>query len=336
MLNLWFRDCALDDSCVFCSRCFHATDHTNHNVSFYIAQQPGGCCDCGDEEAWRPSASIRCPFHPPPDPPSTPRSNSNPIPSKPIVPSDDIPPIKNYPHRVSVPPELRESMHRTIGYTLDFIIDTLEFSPDEPSLPSNEADLRLQPSADPMMKDMYCIVLWNDDKHSFEEVVKLLCDLTECSREHALALARRVDEDGREVVEVGADAVRLLEIARAIQQIDLGVTIRRAYDTFREQTAGVIIEWLMDLTKARLGTDAVVLREVIAKELLASRRNGHGARPLSDISNPTRIDYLFLDHTKLWKKPRLSLKEVYAAVLSLSRDHKIAIGERVLSLRVPF
>jgi hypothetical protein len=60
------RDCALDDSCVLCARCFHATDHTGHNVSFFIAQQSGGCCDCGDDEAWR--KDIRCPHHPPAGP----------------------------------------------------------------------------------------------------------------------------------------------------------------------------------------------------------------------------------------------------------------------------
>ncbi|KAL0058621.1 E3 ubiquitin-protein ligase ubr1 [Marasmius tenuissimus] len=94
-------------------------------------------------------------------------------------PRGNIPaPVKDYPHRVNVPPELRESMNRTIGYALDFVLDTLDFSPDEPSVPSNEADLRLQPSADPILKDQYCVIIWNDDKHSFDEVIKLICDLT--------------------------------------------------------------------------------------------------------------------------------------------------------------
>ncbi|KAH7906535.1 putative zinc finger in N-recognin-domain-containing protein, partial [Hygrophoropsis aurantiaca] len=52
------KDCALDDSCVLCSRCFQASNHSDHNVSFFIAQQSGGCCDCGDAEAWR--ATIGC------------------------------------------------------------------------------------------------------------------------------------------------------------------------------------------------------------------------------------------------------------------------------------
>ncbi|KAJ4473358.1 hypothetical protein C8J55DRAFT_562876 [Lentinula edodes] len=332
------KDCALDDSCVLCSRCFHATDHTDHNVSFFIAQQSGGCCDCGDDEAWR--TSIQCPYHPPAASvaeSSVPSSSATDTPrSAPKHLSSAIPqPVKHYPYRVSVPPELRELMNRTVGYALDFILDTLDFSPDDPSVPSNEADLRLQPSADPMMKDQYCIMIWNDDKHSFDEVIKLLCDLTGRTREEASESAHRIDENGRDLVEMGTEVPRLLEIAQSISQIDLGVTMRRAYDTFREQVASVIIEWLLDLTQSRLGTDTLVMREVIAEELLSPRKRdnhssyGYSAQSLhslTDVPNPTRLDHLFLSHTRLWKRPRLSLKEIYTSVLTISRDHKLAVA----------
>ncbi|KAJ7920766.1 hypothetical protein B0H13DRAFT_1986155 [Mycena leptocephala] len=311
------KDCTLDDSCVLCSRCFHATDHEGHNVSFFIAQQPGGCCDCGDEEAWR--RPIGCPFHPPaPDSErAPPRSYTKPIP-------DDIPPVANYAHRAAVPPELRDTMARTIACALDFVLDTLDLSPDEPAVPPNEADLRLQPSGDPLLKDHYCVVLWNDDKHSYEEIATLLADLMGVYRDETAMLVRRLDEDGRVVVANSVDVKRLLDIAHSLSQIDLGVTMRRAHDTFREQVVGVITEWLLDLTRGRLGQDTLVLREVLAKELLAPARTKllHHA----EIPNRTRIDCLFLDHTKLWKRPRLALKETYAAILSVSCDHKLAVA----------
>jgi E3 ubiquitin-protein ligase UBR1 len=332
-----YRDCALDDSCVICSRCFHATNHTGHNVSFFIAQQSGGCCDCGDEEAWR--VPINCPYHPPaslesqessgvsPTLSSTPRTLTRTL-------SDVIPPVKNYPYRANVPAELRETMNRTVGYALDFVLDTLDFSPDEPSAPPGEADLRLQPSADPMMKDQHCVVIWNDDKHSFDEVIKLLCDLTGRTREESSECAHRIDEEGRDIVKMSTDVTHLLEIAQSISQIDLGVTVRRAYDTFREQITAVIIEWLLDLTQSRLASDTLILREVIAEELLSARKrdhnsymyNTHALHSLPDIANLTRLDCLFLCHTRLWKKPRLSLKEIYTSILTLSRDHKLAVG----------
>jgi hypothetical protein len=64
--------------------------------------------------------------------------------------------------------------------------DTLDYSLDEPIVPPNEADLRLQPSADHNERSD-CIVLWNDDKHSFGEVTKLIMDMTNRNYDEALS-----------------------------------------------------------------------------------------------------------------------------------------------------
>jgi E3 ubiquitin-protein ligase UBR1 len=285
--------------------------------------QSGGCCDCGDEEAWR--RPIGCPHHPllgAASPMVTPTG---------LLPND-VPPVQGYPYRMHVPADLHDMMRKTVGFALDFLLDTLDYSPEDPSVPANEADLRLQPSADPMMKDQYCVILWNDEKHSFEEVIKLLCDMTNRSREDATQVTQRIDENGREIIDMNTNVTRLLEMAQAITQIDLGVTIRRAYDTFCEQVVVVIIEWLLDLSRARLGTDTLVIREILAAELLSPRRKKEknisppSAITLPEVANPTRIETLFLYHTRLWKKPRLSLKEIYASLISLSCTHKLTIG----------
>ena len=337
--SLSCRDCALDDSCVLCSKCFEATDHSEHNVSFFVAQQSGGCCDCGDIESWR--IPIECPFHP-----STPETSeylaaftaktiqATPKITPRVIAGQEVPPVKNYPNRASIPPELHESMSRTVAYALDYILDTLDYSPDEAIAPTNEADLRAQPTGDPMvMKDQYCVIIWNDDKHSFDEVIHLLGESTGRNREEASDIADKIDEQGREVIEMNANVTRLLDLGQTISQIDLGVTIRRAYDTFREQVSAVIIEWLLDLTRSRVGPDTLTLREVIASELLAPRKfsaphiHPDAGKVLADIQDPSRLDWMFIYHTKLWKKPRLNLKEIYASILTLSHEHKLAVGE---------
>lgn len=45
------RTCQTDATCVICDTCFRASDHTGHEV-FFHRTSPGGCCDCGDAEAW--------------------------------------------------------------------------------------------------------------------------------------------------------------------------------------------------------------------------------------------------------------------------------------------
>ena len=86
-------------------------------------------------------------------------------------------------------------MSRTIAYALDFILDTLDYSPDDAVPPHDEEELRSQPSADPTAKDSYAILLWNDDKHSFEEVIQNVCEATGCSRDVASDMISRLDEE---------------------------------------------------------------------------------------------------------------------------------------------
>ncbi|KAF0697392.1 hypothetical protein As57867_011899, partial [Aphanomyces stellatus] len=47
------RTCQMDDTCVLCQKCFQNSNHEGHEV-FFHRTGPGGMCDCGDFEAWKP------------------------------------------------------------------------------------------------------------------------------------------------------------------------------------------------------------------------------------------------------------------------------------------
>lgn len=47
------KTCQADETCVLCHECYSHSNHDGHDVAFYHAQA-GGCCDCGDEDAWDP------------------------------------------------------------------------------------------------------------------------------------------------------------------------------------------------------------------------------------------------------------------------------------------
>ncbi|KAH9261791.1 hypothetical protein BASA81_000447 [Batrachochytrium salamandrivorans] len=56
------EECQRDSTCVQCAQCFQQSNHEGHNVFFYqVSTSSGGCCDCGDEEAWDPKGF--CPHH---------------------------------------------------------------------------------------------------------------------------------------------------------------------------------------------------------------------------------------------------------------------------------
>jgi Putative zinc finger in N-recognin (UBR box) len=46
------RTCQADSTCVICDSCFRNSNHDGHEVYFHRTT-PGGCCDCGDPEAWK-------------------------------------------------------------------------------------------------------------------------------------------------------------------------------------------------------------------------------------------------------------------------------------------
>ncbi|KAG7357209.1 zinc-finger UBR box domain containing protein [Nitzschia inconspicua] len=46
------RTCQTDSTCVICDNCFRESNHDGHEVYFHRTT-PGGCCDCGDAEAWK-------------------------------------------------------------------------------------------------------------------------------------------------------------------------------------------------------------------------------------------------------------------------------------------
>ena len=55
------RQCGVDDTCVLCEKCFRNSNHVGHDVRFHRSSGNGGCCDCGDFEAWAPAGC--CPAH---------------------------------------------------------------------------------------------------------------------------------------------------------------------------------------------------------------------------------------------------------------------------------
>ena len=47
------RDCEIDPTCCFCEKCFYKSKHVNCNYVMHTSEGNGGCCDCGDKEAWK-------------------------------------------------------------------------------------------------------------------------------------------------------------------------------------------------------------------------------------------------------------------------------------------
>ncbi|CEJ03531.1 hypothetical protein RMCBS344292_17512 [Rhizopus microsporus] len=115
------RNCGLDDTCVFCSKCFHATNHDGHDILFSVSPGSGGCCDCGDPEAWK--VPLQCNIH-----------------SLSIQDNDTHTHLSE---TTSLDPALLSAIRFTIVSVVDFLLDNFAIAPEEVALnPSTEDLLR--------------------------------------------------------------------------------------------------------------------------------------------------------------------------------------------------
>ncbi|KAG0369200.1 hypothetical protein BGZ54_000069 [Gamsiella multidivaricata] len=251
----------MDETCVFCLRCFHGTNHEGHDTSFSVNAGGGGCCDCGDSEAWK--VDLDCIYHS----------------------AKNIPPNENDPKNLDYPPEVVASIRKTIATVLDFIIDTMTTSPENMN-GTRVSTEQIQRDAvdagniagettDLDSMEFVCI-LWNDEDHSFTTVINRVSETTNMSSNYARKIAETVDTQGRAIVERSSDIPRLMEIASSLADIGLVVSIRSARETFKEQLCDVCISFLKSLAYVKGGAvsqkQSLTIREIICEELCSEWR----------------------------------------------------------------
>ncbi|KAI8980835.1 hypothetical protein BDB01DRAFT_187703 [Pilobolus umbonatus] len=294
------RDCGLDDTCVFCSKCFHATNHDGHDILFSVSPGSGGCCDCGDAEAWK--VPLRCTIH------TTDNMNASSSSSGTAM--------------VAMEPELLAAIRDTISTVLNFLLDTFSLAPDEVTLNSSIEQLvkenrqqvrtlselgvpsqlsskvsndQSMDNDDPVEEDvdmdkdtvddklsgykkdgeLYACIAWNDEAHAFSHVLESIMTATGWEWERAKQIVDVIHVHGREIIYLSSDIKELRKIAAPLSAINLGVTIRPAKETFREQVCGVLVDWLNELVSGRkrffenvAGGDDII-RSILCEELCA-------------------------------------------------------------------
>ncbi len=85
-------------------------------------------------------------------------------------------------------------MKSTISTIFDFVIDTLTDSPYAHAPPKSIMELKEIMKADCAEPGAFCcVLLWNDEVHSFQEVISQVMDATGCSQNEARVAAETVD-----------------------------------------------------------------------------------------------------------------------------------------------
>jgi E3 ubiquitin-protein ligase UBR1 len=177
----------------------------------------------------------------------------------------------------------------TISRALDYLIDVFSCSPEQLRLAKTEQSILEDERTSRLMSKYYgadtlagrdqyfALVLWNDEKHTVNDVKDQVARACKQKEAFGLAKAYEVDEIGRSAIRYSKDIGELLRMAKIIEEINLTVTIRSARDTFREQMAGTIVDWISDISGCSVGDDAQILRRTVCEELLKQWRIGSEA-----------------------------------------------------------
>ncbi|OAG38181.1 hypothetical protein AYO21_07641 [Fonsecaea monophora] len=298
--------CTDDTTAVLCSRCFVASDHEGHQYTVNVSAGNSGCCDCGDDEAWK--RSVKCAIH---------------------TASDDWATTDE--HVSPLPGDLQESIRSTIGTVLDYFCDIISCSPENLRLPKtvesvtqDEVKSRLSAehyvSGDEVETNPdYCLIIWNDEKHTVREVQSQVARACRQREAFGLAKAEEANDIGRSLIRHSRDLKELTRMAKIIEEIKVTVTIRSSRDTFREQMCGTIIDWLADIAGSSIAGDSHILRRVICEEMLQIWRIGSeawnakvGREDLDDHGDEDDRDYRRRTRLRLFDPIQLAMQRAMA------------------------
>ncbi|MFH4979538.1 hypothetical protein AB6A40_006247 [Gnathostoma spinigerum] len=166
------KQCASDDTCVMCRQCFQHSQHRFHKYSM-ASSSGSGYCDCGDLEAWKTYPS--CELH---------DIQQN-------ISSEE----EKKKTESSLPQDVEERLRSMTRLLLRFSTSMVCWE-DRKGLPNFlcEPDPSLPP---------YQTILFNDETHTYDSVIRALNLAINCSEQQAMLLATAVDREGRTSVRAG-------------------------------------------------------------------------------------------------------------------------------------
>uniref|UniRef100_A0A669F0A3 E3 ubiquitin-protein ligase n=1 Tax=Oreochromis niloticus TaxID=8128 RepID=A0A669F0A3_ORENI len=255
------RECAADPTCVLCMKCFLGSVHKEHRYRM-TTSGGGGFCDCGDSEAWK--TGPYCQKHTPGD------GNQD----------TDKDPVAH------LPTDMVGRAFSVFFIILKYAVDLLTWE-HEDLLPAG-----LQP---PEREDTYYCMLFNDEVHTYEQVIYTLQKAVSCSQKEAVSFATTVDRDGRKSVRYGdfqfceqAKSVIVRNTSR--QSKPLRVQVMHSSVVAHQCFALKALSWLGQIIQYSDG-----LRRILCQVGLQKGPEGE---------NSSLVDRLMLNDSKMWKGAR--------------------------------
>ncbi|XP_077960513.1 E3 ubiquitin-protein ligase UBR2 isoform X1 [Gasterosteus aculeatus] len=255
------RECAADPTCVLCMKCFLESIHKEHRYRM-TTSGGGGFCDCGDAEAWK--KGPYCQKHKPTE--TNRDTEEDPVS---VLPADMV--ARGF---------------SIFSILLKYAVDMLTWD-QENQLPEG-----LEP---PAREDTYYCMLFNDEVHTYEQVIYTLQKAVNCSQKEAVSFATTVDRDGRKSVRYGdfqfCDQAKSVIVRNTSRQSKpLRVEVMHSSVVAHQCFALRALSWLGQIIQYSDG-----LRRILCEVGLQKGPEGEYS---------SLVDKLMLNDSKMWKGGR--------------------------------
>uniref|UniRef100_A0A8C9SSU5 E3 ubiquitin-protein ligase n=1 Tax=Scleropages formosus TaxID=113540 RepID=A0A8C9SSU5_SCLFO len=272
------RECAADPTCVLCMQCFLGSVHKEHRYRM-TTSGGGGFCDCGDTEAWK--KGPYCQKH---EPNISDTSQEDPL--------------------AHLSSDMIARTRSIFSIVLKYSVDMLTWEKED-ELPSGLEPLE--------RGDTYYCMLFNDEVHTYEQVIYTLQKAVNCTQKEAVSFATTVDRDGRKSVRYGdfqfceqAKSVIVRNTSR--QTKPLRVQVMHSSVVAHQCFALKALGWLSHVIGY---SDA--LRRILCQVGLEKTLEGE---------NSSLVDTLMLCDSKMWKGARNVYHQLLMSSLLMDLKYK--------------
>jgi len=287
------RDCALDASCVLCVDCFKRSEHGSHRYKMQ-ASGGGGYCDCGDPEAWTQFPS--CTIH---------------VAGNQAEGSD---PLEKLPLTIHL--RARQVFTSVLKYAFELLtLDTMMKLPGD--LQCKDRSHGLDPMEEMLeVEDLYATFLYNDEVHTFEEVIHTLTKSVDCDRNQAVSFVSLIDREGRCLVKCGLfqkcnEVRKLVERSSKKSVKALQVKVVHSHVVAHQIFALRLITWLDGILSQSEGFRALFSKILVEQEVGPNGRK-----------QPSILEGMFRKDTVLWKAARTAVHHLLITGMLLENSSK--------------
>lgn len=274
------RECGVDKTCVLCVDCFKNSVHRFHKYRMG-SSGGGGCCDCGDPEAWK--RDPYCSNHPEPAEGQS---------------------------QLDVSPDMIERSR--------FVFEVVAWHVYNLLTTEHISDVRLGDDTESFFDvDNYCTILYNDEVHTFEQVITTLTRVMQCTQRVAIDYVTNIDREGRSIVKCS----NFQECSNLKDEIEkytsrhgnrpLKVLINHAYIIGHQMFSLRLLTWL----RTFLG-HGKEFRAVFAE--IATKQTG---------TNPCLIKAILLRDCSLWKNARTHWHKLLIVGMLMEYENKKALAK---------